>query len=75
MKEHKDQAKPTTAKASQLGSNCWKAARFSGGECKKVKICAYPEKKTCEAHYNAVKVIKIPQKIYAKEALCQRLSE
>jgi hypothetical protein len=73
MEKRRGKLKTTTAKASQLGSNCWKAARFSGGECNKVKICPYPEKKTCEAHCNAVKII--PVIIFAKEAICQSLSE
>jgi hypothetical protein len=69
MEEHNKQPKTTTARASQLGSNCWKPVRFCGGECKKTKVCPYPEKKTCEAHYNAVEIIRIHKKILAKEAL------
>jgi hypothetical protein len=32
----------------ELG-NCWAPGRFTGGECKRVEECKYPEKKTCKA--------------------------
>lgn len=60
--------KPVIASSSTLGTNCWKAERFCGGECPKVVSCFYPEKKTCNAHINKVKVIRVPYTILAKEA-------
>jgi hypothetical protein len=45
--------KTMSVKASELGTNCWLAVRFSGGECKTVERCKYPEKKTCKAYKDA----------------------
>lgn len=53
--------------SSLLGPNCWRVIRFTGGECKRLKTCSFPEKKTCEAHCKSVKVVKIPVTTYAKE--------
>ena len=34
----------------ELGTNCWKAARFvEGSRCERVLQCSYPERKTCKA--------------------------
>jgi hypothetical protein len=65
----KEELKYAIMASSLLGSNCWRAIRITGGECKRLKTCTFPEKKTCEAHYKSVKVIKISTKIYAREAL------
>lgn len=59
--------KSAIIKSSVLGTNCWMPKRFCGGECKKVETCTYPEKKTCKAYVNKVKVIRIPYKVYAKD--------
>jgi hypothetical protein len=37
-------------KSSELGTNCWRAVRFTGGECQRVESCQYPEKATCLAY-------------------------
>jgi len=42
--------KTAVVKASQLGSNCWSSHRFTGGECKRLEECKYPEKQTCRAY-------------------------
>lgn len=57
--------KHSIVKNSFLGINCWKPVRFCGGECKKTETCTYPEKKTCKAHINKVKIIRIPYRAYA----------
>lgn len=57
--------KHTIIKSSILGTNCWKPVRFCGGECKKTETCKFPEKNTCKAYINKVKVIHIPYIVYA----------
>lgn len=39
-----------------LGSNCWSAIRFTGGQrCQRWDICDYPEKQTCKAREAEIK--------------------
>lgn len=60
---------PVIVSSSELGSGCWNPARFNESECSRVETCKYPEKKKCKAYINKVKVIKIPYKLHATEAL------
>ena len=48
--------------ASELGTNCWSAHRFCGGECKWLETCKYPEKRTCKAHVRkgAIRIVFAP---------------
>jgi len=59
----------SVASSSMVGTNCWKAARFTGGECPRINTCKYPEKKTCKAYIDRVKIIRIPYRVHAREAL------
>lgn len=36
-------------KASELGTECWSPARFTGSECKRLDKCKAACKKTCKA--------------------------
>lgn len=63
--------KVAVVSSSEVGTNCWKAVRFTGGECKMINTCKYPEKKTCKAYSDRVKIIRIriPYRVNAREAL------
>ena len=50
---------------SELGSNCWWVARFTGGICDRLERCNYPEKATCKAF--KTKTIKSKITIHASE--------
>lgn len=52
-------------KASELGTNCWRAVRFTGGECSRVLTCDYPEKEKCHAYQEVRKRVTIKTKVHA----------
>jgi len=61
--------KVAVVSSSTVGMNCWEAARFTGGECQRIDTCKYPEKKTCKAYSDRVRIVRIPYRVHAKEAL------
>jgi len=48
-------ARTAIVKASELGVNCWLAARFTGGICDRALTCKYPERVKCRAWPKGVK--------------------
>jgi hypothetical protein len=61
--------KISVVSSSEVGTNCGAAERFTGGECQRIDTCKYPEKKTCKAYSDRVKIIRIPYRVHAREAL------
>lgn len=70
--------KAKIVKSSQLGSNCWRPERFTGGECQRIlprhakgkcvyKGCTYPEKKSCKAYQTYTVTIRKTVKAIAEE--------
>lgn len=52
-----------------MGTNCWLAIRFSGGECKRMDSCKYPEKKTCKASQIKTKTLTTKEQHFANGAI------
>ncbi len=63
--------KTAIVNASTLGTNCWTARRFCGGECPRLEECKYPEKVDCQAHIQKNKRIVVKRKLMANGQLIE----